>query len=157
MHETARTFGSSIAVGRQATPARTRALLVIGSAFLLAAPLALVQPAAHWARDPELLQLLRGMAGIKGVLAALAFTVVWWRLGRASGPGSFAATCIGSVWALALSTGLLWQVTAVPAASVLFHCATITLLVTAWRDVSPTTGETRPPAPSRRPPRSASR
>lgn len=117
------------------TAGRSRALLVIGTALLLAAPLALLQPAAHWAGDPELFRLLRGMAGIKAALAVLAFAVVWWRLGRAAVTFRSAATYVGGVWALALACGLIWQLTAIPAASLLFHAAVVTLLVTAWRDI----------------------
>ena len=119
------------------TASRPRTLLVTGTALLLAAPLALLQPAAHWAGDPELFRLLRGMTGIKAVLAVLAFAVVWWRLGRPAVSARSAATYVGGVWALALATGLIWQLTAIPAASLLFHAAIIALLVTAWRDVEP--------------------
>jgi hypothetical protein len=119
------------------TAARPRALLVIGTALLLAAPLVLLRPAAHWAGDPELFRLLRGMAGIKAVLAVLAFAVVWWRLGRPGVTFRPAATYVGGVWAMALATGLIWQLTTIPAASLLFHAAIVTLLVTAWRDVEP--------------------
>ncbi len=108
-------------------------LLVAGSVLLLATPLVLLEPAAYWQDDPELFRLLRGMAVIKGVLALLAASLVWWRLGRLSGPG-FAAAYIGGVWVLALATGLIWQLTLVLPASGLFHAATLMLLVTAWRD-----------------------
>jgi|SRR6056297_3127278 len=75
------------------------------------------------------------MAGIKAGLAALAFTAVWWQLGRVPAAGPLTATCIGGVWALALAARLIWQLSAIIAASVLFHGATVTLLVVAWRDV----------------------
>jgi hypothetical protein len=120
--------------GRRLSPGRLRLLLLIGSAALVAVPLALAEPAAHWANDSQLFTLLRGMAVIKAGLAAFALAVVWWRLGQAAAP-RFAATMIGGVWVLALATGLIWQLTAVLAASALFHAATIALLYTAWRDV----------------------
>ena len=113
---------------------RPRTLLLAGSALLLAAPLAFVEPAAGWADDPELFRLLRGMAVLKGILAALAFAAVWWRLGRTLG-AHLTATYVGSVCVMALATGLIWQLTALPAASALFHGATIALLVAAWRDI----------------------
>lgn len=116
--------------------ARPRLWLLAGSALLLAAPLALLAPAAHWASDPELFRLLRGMAAIKALLAVLAFAAVWWRLGRGLTP-RFAASYVGGVWGLAFAAGLIWQLTAVPLASGLFHCATILLLITAWRDAGP--------------------
>ena len=158
--------------GRDAGRTGQRTLLLMGSALLLAAPLAFFEPAAHWADDPELFRLLRGMAGLKGVMVAIAFTAVWWRLGRELAP-RLASTYVGGVWAIALATGLIWQLTAVPTASALFHGAIIALLVAAWRDIerpnrlppagrpsatlNPTTGGTRPPASSRRPRRSAPR
>ncbi len=154
--------------GQEAGQTGLRALLLTGSALLLAAPIAFVEPAAGWADDPELFRLLRGMAVLKGMLAALAFAAVWWRLGRTIG-ARLTAIYVGSVCVMALATGLIWQLTALPVASGLFHCATIALLVAAWRDVerpnrvpptgspsaplNPTTGETRPPASSRRPQR----
>ena len=158
--------------GWRAAWTRRRTLLLMGSALLLAAPLALFEPGAHWADDPELFRLLRGMAGLKGVMVIIAFTAVWWRLGRGLTP-RLASTYVGGVWAVALATGLIWQLTAVPAASALFHGAIIALLVAAWRDIerpnrlppagrssatlNPTTGGTPPPASSRRPRRSAPR
>lgn len=137
MHQEARHFESTEAAGRPTRPTRARSLLVVGSAFLFAMPLALFEPAAHWAREPELFQLLRGMAVIKAALAVLALAAVWWRLGKTPTPGAFVAPYAVGVLAMALATGLIWQLTAIVAASVLFHSGTITLLVAAWRDVEP--------------------
>ena len=137
MHDARSDSNSNTAVARQAGASRQRALLLIGSAVLLAATLALFEPAAHWARDPELLQLLRGMAVIKAGLAVLALYAVWWRLGRAPAGKAFVASYLVNVWVLALATGLIWQLSAIAFASALFHGATITLLVVAWRDMEP--------------------
>lgn len=127
---------TTAASGRPALPGH-RVLLLAGSSLLFAAPLALVEPAAHWARDPELFGLLRGMGGIKALLAVLACAAVWWRLGRTAPSRSIGATYVGGVWVLALAAGLIWQLNAIVAASVLFHAATLTLLITAWRDIEP--------------------
>lgn len=121
----------------QATPNRTRPALLAGSAVLLAAPLLLVAPAAHWAGDADLLLLMRGMAGIKSALALAALGLVAWRLGKPELSRARIASYVGGVWALALATGLIWQLTAIVPASMLFHAATLTLLVTAWRDTTP--------------------
>lgn len=118
-------------------PGRTRQALVAGSAVLLAAPLLLVAPAAHWAGDADLLLLMRGMAGIKSALALSALGLVAWRLGQPELYGARIVSYVGGVWALCLATGLIWQLTAIVPASMLFHAATITLLVTAWRDTAP--------------------
>ena len=121
----------------QAAPNRARTALLAGCAVLLAAPLLLVAPAAHWAGDADLLLLMRGMAGIKSALALAALAVVAWRLGKPELSRTRVASYVGGVWAMALATGLIWQLTAIVPASLLFHAATLTLLVTAWRDTSP--------------------
>ncbi len=91
------------AVARVATLSRARVLLLIASGLLLTTPLALLAPAAHWAQDPELFRLLRGMGTLKFLLAALAFAVVWWRLGRPATLG-LRSVYIGGVCTLALAT-----------------------------------------------------
>jgi hypothetical protein len=137
MDQAVRQPRSTVNVHRQTSAVGPRVALLIGSGLLAAAPLAAVEPAAHWLDDPELFKLLRGMAGIKALLAAIALAAAWWRLGRSPAPAGLAVRYIGGVWALALATGLIWQLTVIPAASVLFHAATITLLVTAWADAAP--------------------
>lgn len=118
------------------SPFRLNLTLLLGSAMLLVAPLVMFEPAAHWADDAELFTLLRGMAVIKGMLALLAFIAVWWRLGQPL-TVPLVKTYIVGVWALALASGLIWQLTFIVAASGLFHLATIALLVAAWRDIEP--------------------
>ncbi|MGY6554346.1 MAG: hypothetical protein ACXIUM_07465 [Wenzhouxiangella sp.] len=115
---------------------RQRVLLLAGSVLLLSAPLALLAPAAHWAQDPELFRLLRGMGSLKFVIALLAFAAVWWRLGRTASR-VLTSIYVGGVWALALAAGLIWQLTAILPASGLFHLATLALLLAAWRDIEP--------------------
>ncbi len=115
---------------------RQRLLLLIGSGVLFAAPLLLFQPAAYWAGDPELFRLLRGMGVLKIAIAVLALAVLWWRLGRPVRP-RLQAVFLGGVWLLSLGAGLIWQLTLILPASGLFHCATLALLVAAWRDVEP--------------------
>ncbi len=122
--------------GRVMSPARQHLMLLLGSAMLLVAPLAMFEPAAHWADDAELFILLRGMACIKGMLALLALIAVWWRLGQPL-KARLAKTYIVGLWALALASGLIWQLTFIVAASGLFHLATIALLVAAWRVIEP--------------------
>jgi hypothetical protein len=125
---------------RMLNSARLQLLLVLGSSILLLTALAMFEPAAHWADDAELFVLLRGMASIKGLLAVLAFSAVWWRLGRSLSPRlapRLAQTYIAGVWALALASGLIWQLTFIVAASGLFHLASMALLVATWRDAGP--------------------
>ena len=115
---------------------RRRALLLVLSGLLLAAPIALFEPGAYWSDDPELFRLLRGMAVLKGLMAIVAFSAVWWRFGRAM-TRPLAMVGLISVSAMALASGLIWELTLVPAASALFHAATIALLLAAWREVKP--------------------
>lgn len=113
-----------------------RLSLVLGAGLLFAASALVLQPAAHWASDPELFRLLRGMGVIKIALAAVAFALVWWRLASPLTIG-LKAMYVGGVWALSLAAGLIWQLTLILPASALFHLATISLLVAAWRDIEP--------------------
>ena len=119
-----------------------RRRLVIGSVLLFALPLIVLETAGHWSGDAELFTLLRGMAAIKAALALLALTAAAWRLGQGSAPRAITASYVGGVWAMALAAGLIWQLTAIVAASALFHAATIALLVTAWRDMEPLSART---------------
>ena len=110
--------------------------LVLGAILLFAASALMLQPAAHWANDPELFRLLRGMGMIKIALAAIGLALVWWRLASPL-TASLTAVYVGGVWALSLTAGLIWQLTLILPASGLFHCATLALLAAAWRDMEP--------------------
>jgi len=133
LHDEALKIPVAATPDRLQRPMRRRVMLILGSSALLIAPLLMFEPAAHWADEADLFILLRGMACIKGLLAVIAFTTVWWRL-RQTPTSRLAQTYIGGVWAMALATGLIWQLTFIVAASALFHCATIALLIAAWRD-----------------------
>jgi len=115
------------------TSARYRLMLGLGAAACLAVPIAVLEPAASWARDPDLFQLLRGMAVLKGLMALAGLVVVGWRLGR-SIRSRMAGAYIGAAWALALASALIWELQVIPLASTLFHGAILWLLITAWRD-----------------------
>ncbi len=110
-----------------------RLLLLFGALACFAVPVALFEPALYWAEDPELYRLLRGMAGLKGVMALTGLGVVAWRLRRAI-PSRMAGSYIASAWALALASALIWELQVIPLASTLFHGAILWLLITAWRD-----------------------
>jgi hypothetical protein len=127
---TATQADGSIGVRRSLRPS-----LLLGTAMMLVVPLTLMNPSNYAAGDPELQILLRGIAGIKGVLALLALAAVGWRLGQPGLTVSRSAVYIGGVWAMVLATGLVWQLSHFLVASLLFHGATITLLATAWSDL----------------------
>ena len=112
---------------------RPRLVLLLGALALFAVPVALLEPALYWADDPELFRLLRGMAVLKGVMAVAGLAVVAWRLGRAI-EQRMASAYIAGAWALALASGLIWELQVIPLASTLFHGAILWLLITAWRD-----------------------
>ena len=127
--------GDSILLGF-ADSIRRRLLLLTGAVLLAAVTLTLFEPAAYWADDPELFRLLRGMGVLKALMAVSALAAVWWRLGRTITARLNTSYIVG-VWAMALATALIWELTGVLAASALFHLATFVVLITAWRDVAP--------------------
>jgi len=110
-----------------------RVIVLFGALALFAAPVAFLEPALHWANDPELFRLLRGMGALKGGMAAVGLFVVAWRLGQTIKP-RMAAAYIAGAWSLALAAGLIWELQVIALASTIFHGAILALLVTAWRD-----------------------
>lgn len=117
-----------------------RPALVLGAAALAAAlgfavtrdPAA---AAAFGAADPPLLRLLRGMALLKGALAAGATALVVWRLRIGAGAGAgLAALYAGAVALMAASPGVIWNLGHVLAGAALFHAGLLLLLGVAWAD-----------------------
>jgi hypothetical protein len=108
-------------------------MLVAGCALAIGIAMRTTDPAAYIAADPALARLLRGMAVIKGAAVLGAVFAVFWRFGwRVSLPVSL--SYIAGSWLLAGTTMLIWQLTLIPPAAVVFHAALIAMLVTAWRD-----------------------
>lgn len=110
-----------------------RFYLLAGSAASIAAACHFGSPAGYLEADPALARLLRGMALVKAAAVVAGLAAVYWRLGwpiqrwRSS-------TYLVTAWILTGSTMLIWQLSWIPAAAVLFHTALIGLLMTAWRD-----------------------
>jgi hypothetical protein len=90
-------------------------------------------PSGYLTADPALARLLRGMAAIKGMIALAALGAVLWRF---SWPTSTVAAIvyIGGTSVLAGSTMLIWQLTSLVLAAVLFHVAALSMLVVGWRE-----------------------
>ncbi|MEO8523713.1 MAG: hypothetical protein ABI460_03235, partial [Caldimonas sp.] len=109
-----------------------RSALVAGSVAAFAVAL-LATNSTVQAAEPELALLLRGMAVIKGLLAGVAAAAVWWRLGQPVSSRA-AAVYITCVWALFVCTALIWQLTFIAAAAVVFHVAGLTGLLLALRE-----------------------
>lgn len=113
---------------------RARIALLGGCTVAALAGVALGDPAARLAADPDTAFLLRGMAGIKIALLLGALALLAWRLGKPLS-ARVAAIYVGGACVMAFATALIWQLTALPLAALAFHAAEITLLVTAWRDL----------------------
>lgn len=83
--------------------------------------------------DPALARLLRGMALIKAVIALAAVGIVFmrlaWPVSRTAAAG-YLAGC----WALAGSSALIWQLSYIVPAALLFHAAALSLLLVGWRE-----------------------
>jgi hypothetical protein len=77
--------------------------------------------------------LLRGMAMIKGFLATAAVGALLWRFGHPLST-RMAVVYLGGAWLAAGAAMLVWQLTLIPLAALVFHLGEITMLVTAWRD-----------------------
>jgi hypothetical protein len=110
-----------------------RAGLITGCALAIGIAVSLGDPTAYLQADPALARLLRGMALIKGMIAILAVGVVFWRLAwplsRTTG-----AVYLACSSALAGSAALIWQLSYIVPAALLFHVAAVTLLLVGWRE-----------------------
>lgn len=115
-------------------PALLRSLLLTACAVAVATAAALGHPAAFIAADPELAFLLRGMAAIKAAIVLAAVAVLVWRFARPV-PQRTALAYIAGVAVLAAATTLIWQLSFIPFAAIVFHLAEFVVLVAAWRDV----------------------
>jgi len=124
----------AVAPTRMHVPMRHRAALFGAVVLAVVAGLVLGDPAPRLAADPELGFLLRGMAGIKALLLLGALALLAWRFARPV-PARIAAVYIGGAAVMAGATALIWQLTALPLAAVVFHAAEIAVLVAAWRDL----------------------
>ncbi len=78
-------------------------------------------------------RLLRGMALIKGMIALGAVSAVYWRLAWPVGR-LVAATYVITALVLVGSTTLIWQLSYIALAAVLFHVAALTMLIVGWRE-----------------------
>jgi hypothetical protein len=112
---------------------RWSGVLVAGCALAAAAGLSLGDAAAMFERDAELGTLLRGMALIKAALVIAAAALIVWRL-RQPVSTAVAFAYLAGAWAMSFATGLIWQLSMIPAAALLFHAGEIGLLLLAWRD-----------------------
>ena len=115
------------------SPSTLQSLLLTGSIASVAVAAWLGEPSAYLRTDPELAFLLRGMAAIKACIVLAAIGLVFWRLGQAVPKRTVCAYLVGS-WLLAGATTLVWQLSFIPLAALVFHAAEFFLLFVAWRD-----------------------
>ncbi|MGP9813194.1 hypothetical protein ACTZWT_16935 [Rhodopseudomonas sp. NSM] len=83
--------------------------------------------------DPELVMLLRFMAGVKALLALFALGVAVWRLGYPTSP----ALTLAYVTAPALMCAapvVIWQMAHVAVGAALFHAGFVLLLLALYAD-----------------------
>jgi hypothetical protein len=90
-------------------------------------------PSGYLHADPALARLLRGMALIKGMIALAAVSAVFWRLTWSVSKPVAASYLIAS-WAITGSTMLIWQLSYIVPAALLFHAAALSLLLVSWRE-----------------------
>ena len=127
-------LGIRPAVGSR--PITLRALLALGCMVSGGIAVRICDPAPYLQADPGLARLLRGMASIKALIVLGALSAVLWRFGgRVTRP--VAAAYLASSIAMVGSTTLIWELTLIPPAAIVFHAALLTMLVAAWRDDRP--------------------
>jgi hypothetical protein len=123
----------------EAGPNRRRRTRVLRSALGIGVLLAIAgaswhtQVAPSFQADPQLGQLLQGIALIKAALTVLALGVVYWRLSRPI-ENRVAAAYLGGVWFMAGASMLVWELAHVGWGAVLFHAGELTILLVAWRE-----------------------
>lgn len=113
--------------------ASMRTLLLAGCVASAASAGWLADPAPVLQADAELARLLRGMALIKAALVLAAVGVLLWRFGKPVSPRTTGAYLAGA-WMLCGASVLIWQLSAIQFAALLFHAGVLLLLFTAWRD-----------------------
>jgi hypothetical protein len=110
-----------------------RAGLILGCALAVVWAVWVGDPSGYVQSDPALARLLRGMALIKGMLAIGAVAAVFWRFAWPI-RNSVAATYVITSSVLAGSSMLIWQLSSIVMAAVLFHAAALCMLVVGWRE-----------------------
>jgi hypothetical protein len=112
-----------------------RSSLVAGCVVAVILAARIGDPGAYLHADPALARLLRGMAVIKALIATAAAGAVFWRVGLPIA-AKYAACYIISVWVMAGSATLIWQLSFLLPAAVLFHIGALSMLLVGWRDRS---------------------
>ncbi|ABD05202.1 conserved hypothetical protein [Rhodopseudomonas palustris HaA2] len=118
-----------------ATSRRAVALIVAAAAIIAALVATLSDATSLTAQqaDPELVMLLRFMAGVKALLALAALGAAVWRLGYPTSP----TLTLGYTLAPALMCAapvVIWQIAHVGVGAALFHAGFVLLLLALYAD-----------------------
>jgi hypothetical protein len=110
-----------------------RLALIAGLIVVMGLAAALAIPSAYSTAETELVRLLRRMALVKAGIAVVAVALVLWRLGQPVSPAAAFGYLLG-VWALGGASVLIWHLSFIPAAALIFYAGVFGLLVLAWRE-----------------------
>lgn len=114
-------------------PAFLRSVLLVCGSVSVGLAISVGQPSVAMLSDPALAFLLRGMAVIKAVMVLGVVAVLFWRFGRPIRFRTAAVYVLGTA-ALAGASVLIWRLSSIPLAALVFHVAGFAVLVAAWRD-----------------------
>jgi hypothetical protein len=107
--------------------------LIAVCALSIAVGATMGHPAGYLQADPALAHLLRAMALIKGLIVVGALAAALWRYGwpitAPVGVGYAAGVAV-----LAGSTTMVWELTLIPPAALMFHGALVGIVCLGWRD-----------------------
>ncbi len=118
---------------RLRAPVVLRFVLLVGLVAVVVVAAVVRSPSAATVADAKLVSLLRGMALIKAGIALVAVALAAWRFGRPI-PSAVAFGYLVGAWCLAGAAVLIWQLSFIPAAAVIFHVGMLGLLALAWRE-----------------------
>ncbi len=110
-----------------------RLALVVGMLAIAGAVAVTTNAPPVASADASFVRMMRVMAMIKALLVVAAAAVLWWRLARPV-TAFFAAGYLLGAWFMVAATVLIWQLSSIGAAAVLFHTGELSLLLLAWRD-----------------------
>ncbi len=113
--------------------ARWRGGLLAACALSIGLGASMGHPASYLQADPALAHVLRAMALIKGLIVVGALAAALWRYGwpitAPVGVGYAAGVAV-----LAGSTTMVWELTLIPLAALMFHGALAGIVWLGWRD-----------------------
>ena len=132
-HVAGKRDASALAERRFVSTRGLNAALIAGCAIAIGIAGYVGDPIGFTQADPALARLLRGMALIKGVIATAIVAAVWWRFGRPVSTMAAPIYLLGS-WILMGSTMLIWQLSWIPLAAILFHAAALSMLLASLRE-----------------------